>query len=84
MGDVPSRELRKHTRGVLNRVENGEDVTITVDGRPIAVLRPLEQRKRWMARNEFVARFARDQADAALTAELAEIFSEATDEIELR
>ena len=60
MGDVPSRELRNDTRGVLNRVENGEDVTITVDGRPIAVLRPLEQRKRRMAREEFVARFARN------------------------
>ena len=84
MGDVPSRELRNDTRGVLNRVENGEDVTITVDGRPIAVLRPLEQRTRWIAREEFVARFARNQADAALTAELAGIFSETTDDLELR
>ena len=84
MGDVPSRELRNDTRGVLRRVENGEEVTITVDGRPIAVLRPLEQRKRWMMRDEFVARFARNQADAGLTAELAEIVSETTDDIELR
>ena len=69
---------------LVRRVENGEDVTITVDGRPIAVLRPLEQRKRWMMRDEFVARFARNQADAGLTAELVEIVPETTDDIELR
>lgn len=84
MSDVPSRELRNDTRGVLARVENGEDVTITVDGRPVASLRPLERRSRWMPRDEFVQRFAGSQADAALSGELAELSPESTDDVEIR
>ncbi|MCJ7438044.1 MAG: type II toxin-antitoxin system prevent-host-death family antitoxin [Acidimicrobiia bacterium] len=84
MSDVPSRELRNDTRGVLTRVENGEEVTITVDGRPIATLRPLERRTRWMRRDEFVTRFAGRQADAALTDDLARLVPETTDDVELR
>ena len=84
MSDVPSRELRNDTRGVLTRVENGEDVTITVDGRPIATLRALERRTRWMRRDEFVARFAGRQADAALTDDLVRLVPETTADVESR
>ena len=42
VGEVASRELRNDTRGVLRRVEAGEHVVITVDGRPVAVLACLE------------------------------------------
>ena len=38
MGSVASRELRNRTRSLLDRVEAGESITITVDGRPVAVL----------------------------------------------
>jgi len=37
---VASRALRNDTRGVLRRVEAGEHVIITVNGRPVAVLAP--------------------------------------------
>ncbi len=38
MSEVASRELRNDTAGVLRRVRAGEDVTITVSGRPVACL----------------------------------------------
>ena len=41
MAEVASRELRNNTRAVLDRVEAGEAVTITVDGRPVARLEPI-------------------------------------------
>jgi prevent-host-death family protein len=38
--DVPQRELRNNTAGVLRRVEAGERVRITVHGHPVAELVP--------------------------------------------
>lgn len=45
MSEVASRELRNDTAGVLRRVRAGEDVTITVSGRPVAVLTPVRPRR---------------------------------------
>lgn len=79
MSEVASRELRNDTRGVLRRVEAGEDVTITVDGRPVAVLRRMGNRPRWVSGAEFVARLR--QADPGLTAELREMLPDTTDDL---
>ena len=38
---IPRRELRNHVSAVLKRAEHGEHFTVTVDGRPVAELRPL-------------------------------------------
>jgi prevent-host-death family protein len=81
VGEVASRELRNDTRGLLRRVEAGEDVTITVDGRPVAVLSPIGSRARWLPRQEFVRRFANRQADSALTRDLRELASDTTDDL---
>jgi len=81
MSEVASRELRNDTRGLLRRVEAGEHVVITVDGRPVAVLAPLASRPRWVSRDEFVRRFANRQADAALAAELRELAPDDTDQL---
>jgi prevent-host-death family protein len=81
MREVASRELRNATRGLLRRVEAGEHVVITVDGRPVAVLGPVSGRPRWMSSAEFVRRFAGRQADAALTGELRQLAPDDTDEV---
>lgn len=44
MAEVASRTLRNQARSVLERVAAGEDVTITVDGRPVARVVPVEPR----------------------------------------
>lgn len=44
MASVTIRELRNHGGEVMDRVEAGEQVTVTRDGRPVAELRPLRSR----------------------------------------
>jgi prevent-host-death family protein len=81
MVEVASRELRNDTRGVLRRVEAGEDVVITVDGRPVAVLRPIGSRPRWISRRDFVHRFSGRQADPAMAEDLRELTADTTDDL---
>jgi prevent-host-death family protein len=38
MSTVAVRDLRNHTRKILDRVNAGESIVITVDGRPTAEL----------------------------------------------
>ncbi len=83
MTDVASRELRNSTRALLDRVESGETITITVDGRPTAVLAPVGHRPRWLARTEFTATILEHQADSGLTDDLADLAGEMTDELPL-
>jgi len=39
--EVTIRDLRNHGGEVIDRVERGERLTVTRDGRPVAELRPL-------------------------------------------
>ncbi|CAN5695491.1 type II toxin-antitoxin system Phd/YefM family antitoxin [soil metagenome] len=81
MTEVASRELRNNTRSLLERVEAGEAVTITVDGRPIAVLQPVGRRPRWLGRGEFVGRVGSHQADPKLREDLAALAPGSTDDL---
>ena len=83
MAQVASRELRNQTRSLLDRVEAGERLTITVDGRPVAVLQPVGRRPRWISRKEFASRILTSRADAGLTGDLDELAGEMTDEVPL-
>ncbi len=44
MDTVTIRDLRNHGGDVVDRVEAGEHVTVTRDGRPVAELRPVQSR----------------------------------------
>jgi prevent-host-death family protein len=44
MANVSVRDLRNNGGRVLQRVAKGEALTVTLDGRPIAELRPLSGR----------------------------------------
>jgi prevent-host-death family protein len=83
MPEVASRELRNSTRALLDRVEAGEVITITVDGRPVAVLGPVGRRPRWLARDDFVRRIVEHQADAGLATTRRELAPDLTDELPL-
>lgn len=80
MGNVASRELRNSTRSLLDRVAAGETLTITVDGRPAALLSPIARRSRWVPRDEFASTILTAQADAELADDLTELAGEMTDE----
>lgn len=83
MGEAASRELRNNTRGLLDRVEAGEAITITIDGRPVAVLQPVGRRPRWLGRDEFIRWVVPHQADAALAHDLADLAPGTTDDLPL-
>jgi prevent-host-death family protein len=44
MNEVSIRDLRNRGGEVIDRVEHGERLTITRDGRQVAELRPIERR----------------------------------------
>ncbi len=82
MAVVASRELRNQTRALLDRVAAGEEITITVDGRPVAILIPPRVRQRWMPRDRFVSEVLAHQADAGLRDDLDDIAPDTTDELD--
>jgi prevent-host-death family protein len=51
---IPQRELRNRSGEVLRRAEAGEQITITVDGRPVAQLGPVPRRQ-WLRKAEYLA-----------------------------
>lgn len=80
--EIPSRQLRNDTAGVLRRVQSGEHMTVTVNGRPVAELVPLQRSGRgWISRHELVRRLGRAQADAGLRAELERLAGDTTDDL---
>ncbi|MBA2310007.1 MAG: type II toxin-antitoxin system Phd/YefM family antitoxin [Pseudonocardiales bacterium] len=82
MTDVPSRDLRNDTAGVLRRVQDGDDITITVSGRPVARLVPLQRsRRRWLPKAELVRRLCIAQADPGLRVDLARLAGDTTDDL---
>lgn len=45
MATIPQKDLRNNVGEVLRRAEAGEELTITVSGRPVAQLGPLRARE---------------------------------------
>jgi prevent-host-death family protein len=79
---VASRDLRNDTAGVLRRAQAGEDITITVKGRPVAILTAVRpRRRRWLTSTEFLTRLRRAQADPGLRDDLAALAGETTDDL---
>jgi prevent-host-death family protein len=48
MATIPQKELRNNVGEVLRRAEAGEEITITVAGRPVARLGPAGRRQ-WVS-----------------------------------
>jgi prevent-host-death family protein len=48
METIPQKELRNNVGEVLRRAEAGEEFTVTVAGRPVAQLGPVQAR-RWVS-----------------------------------
>lgn len=82
MSEVAARELRNDTAGVLRRAASGEDIVITVRGKPVAQLVPVrEQGRRWISREELIRRLPGMQADPGLRRDLAELAGDTTDDL---
>ncbi len=81
MSDVPIRELRNDVSAVLRRVEAGERLRITASGRPVAMLVPLPHRQPDLSWDEFETLLDAHRADPGLTAELAALAPDTTDDL---
>ena len=78
MTDLALRELRNNVSDVLRRVEAGEQLTVTVNGRPVARLVPLPRRPRALPWQQVLAH----PADSGLGDDLRELLPETTDDID--
>lgn len=82
MASVPVRDLRNHTRDVLRRVTDGERVTVTQHGRPVAEIRPVASaRPAYFSRAELVDLLDSSQADPGLRDDLEILAGETTDDL---
>lgn len=87
MSEVPSRELRNHTADVLRRVQAGEEITITVRGKPVAEVVPIgSRRKGGLSGAELVRRLQNlpGDPDPTFAADMEWIRGEYTDEDPIR
>ena len=79
--EITQRELRIRSGEIIEAVENGQSFVITRDGRRVAELIPLRQRRRFVSRQDFtqMSRMAPDidietfRADQDAALELPEI-----------
>jgi prevent-host-death family protein len=81
MTSVPVRELRNDTAAVVRRVQNGEDVTITSNGHPVAeLIPPRARREGWIGPVDLVFALG-SAADSGLRDDLDALAGETTDEL---
>jgi prevent-host-death family protein len=62
MKAIPQRELRNRSGEILRQAEKGEQFTITVDGRPVALLGPIGKRA-WVPRADLAKILQTGRAD---------------------
>jgi prevent-host-death family protein len=55
MTEIPLRELRNHASEVVRRAGDGEELEVTVNGRPVARLVPLQRRPTFLPLRELLA-----------------------------
>ena len=77
---ISVRDLRNTVSEVLRRVESGEQLTVTVDRRPVAEIVPL-RRRRIVPAVEALAIASRHPADRGILEDVAELLSDSTDDV---
>jgi prevent-host-death family protein len=84
MTDIPARDLRNDVSAVLRRVESGERLRVTLNGRPVAEIVPLPRRAGSLPWKVFIDGAAHWRADPGLAKELADLLPETTDDRQIR
>jgi prevent-host-death family protein len=81
MTNVAARELRNNTAEVLNRAAAGEEITITVHGRPVAALVAINRpTRRPFNKAEIISLLQTSQADSGLR-DLRRLAGDTTDDL---
>lgn len=79
---MPVRELRNNTSALIRRVQDGEQVVVTVNGRPAISLVPAGgATRRWLPRAELARRLRTSAADPGLRDDLGRLAGETTDDL---
>ena len=79
--EIGVRDLRNRTGQVIDAVQAGERVTLTVHGEPVADIVPHGRRARWLS-GEHLREQLRDRAaDPELTRDLNELAGQTLDEL---
>lgn len=83
MSTIASRDLRNHTAEVLRQVSGGTRVTITVNGLPVAEIRPLRAaRRQFLSKTDLIEILTARQADPGLRDDLAKLAGDTTDDLD--
>jgi prevent-host-death family protein len=72
MKTIAQRDLRNNSGQILRRAERGQSFTVTVGGRPVAMLQPIG-RLPWCARATYAAVFGTGGADRTFFRDLARL-----------
>jgi prevent-host-death family protein len=79
--DIGVRDLRNHTAGVIDAVQAGERVTLTVNGEPVADIVPHGRRARWLAGPALARELTTRSADRALRDQLDELAGQTLEDL---
>lgn len=79
--EIGVRDLRNRTAQVIDAVQAGERVTLTVHGEPVADIVPHGRRARWLSGEHLGDQLRARAADAELTNELDELVGRTLDEL---
>jgi prevent-host-death family protein len=79
--NVGVRDLRNHTSRVIDAVQAGERVTLTVRGEPVADIVPHARRARWLSGSGLRSQLVERSADPALSRELDELAGQTLDQL---
>lgn len=78
--EIGVRDLRNRTSNVIDAVQAGERVTLTVHGEPIADIVPHGRRARWLSGAHLRTQLSDRSADPQLTNDLNELAGQTLDE----
>lgn len=85
MTTIASRDLRNHTADVLRQVSSGTLVTITVNGMPVAEIRPVPSaRKQFLSKADLIEIITLRQTDPGLRDDLEALAGDTTDDQDAR
>lgn len=79
--EIGVRELRNRTGKVIDAVQAGERVTLTVHGEPVADIVPHGRRARWLSGSQLREQLRERAADPGLARELDELAGQTLDEL---
>ncbi len=82
MTTIASRDLRNHTADILRQVSGGTNVTITVNGVPIAEISPIRStRRQFLSKADLIGIMTTMRADPGLRDDLATLAGETADDL---